>query len=127
MDQALQLASTSIPTDGRWTDPRGNPSPVCARTRTPANSREELMQLLSLSRPAHISALQSLTSRSSPLPAPPAAARSATTALQIAIDARFHDLVLLLLCTGYRLELEPRNPLDQALERRSWDLVDLLL
>src|SRR5262249_23806579 len=109
MDQALQLASTSIPTDGRWTDPRGNPSPVCARTRTPANSREELMQLLSLCRTGQIYAIESWIRSGSPLQAPPAAGRSGNTALQIAIDARFHDLVLLLLCNGYRLELEPRN------------------
>jgi hypothetical protein len=47
--------------------------------------------------------------------------------MQIAIDAHFHSLALLLLCNGYRLELEPRPSLDEALRRRAWDLVELLL
>jgi ankyrin repeat protein len=49
------------------------------------------------------------------------------TALQIALESGQHSLALLLLSSGYRLELERYAPLDMALEARRWDLVDLLL
>ena len=45
----------------------------------------------------------------------------------MAIESGQHDLTLLLLCNGYRAELEPQSPLNLALRRRSWDFVDLLL
>jgi hypothetical protein len=48
------------------------------------------------------------------------------TALTIALDTGQHSLVLLLLCNGYRLDLEPALPLTRALEARQWDFVDLL-
>jgi hypothetical protein len=51
----------------------------------------------------------------------------ATSALEIALEARNHALVLLLLCNGYDSNLERRCPLDQALRSRQWALLDLLL
>jgi hypothetical protein len=49
------------------------------------------------------------------------------TALQIALETGQHSLALLLLKSGYRLELERHAPLDLALESRRWDLFDMLL
>ncbi len=49
------------------------------------------------------------------------------TALQIALETGQHSLAVLLLSSGYRLELERTAPLDLALQGRRWDLVDLLL
>lgn len=51
----------------------------------------------------------------------------AKTALQIALETGQHSLGLLLLRSGYRLELERYRPLDVALQSRRWDLFDLLL
>jgi hypothetical protein len=45
----------------------------------------------------------------------------------VGIDVGDFDLARLLLCNGYRMELEPRSPLNGALESRRWDPVDLLL
>jgi len=53
--------------------------------------------------------------------------RRLTSALEIALEARNHSLLLLLLCNGYDPNLEPRNPLDLAIRSRRWDLVDMLL
>jgi hypothetical protein len=49
------------------------------------------------------------------------------TALQIAIETGQHSLAALLLRSGYRLELERYQPLDEALEGRRWNLFELLL
>jgi ankyrin repeat protein len=49
------------------------------------------------------------------------------TALQIALETGQHSLALLLLRSGYRLELEQYGPLDIALQSRRWDLFDLLV
>jgi hypothetical protein len=49
------------------------------------------------------------------------------TPLSVAIESGQYDLTFLLLCNGYRAELEPQSPLNLALRRRAWDYVDLLL
>jgi len=49
------------------------------------------------------------------------------TALQIALQSGQHSLTLLLLKSGYRMELECYSVLDIALETRRWDLFELLL
>jgi hypothetical protein len=52
------------------------------------------------------------------------------TPLRTAIRKRHRDLVLLLICNGYRLDLEPSQPnsvLDEALAVRAFDILDLLL
>src|SRR6266536_474889 len=116
------------PPEVRWTDPRGNPSPPGSEGPALAGTQEELKPLLSLCRAGRLYAVEEWIRSGKPLQASPSpGGRSSRTALQIAIEAHFHDLALLLLCNGYQLELEPRNPLDQALELRVWDLVDLLL
>src|SRR5690606_9122747 len=53
--------------------------------------------------------------------------RRQASALEIALDAGNHALVLLLLCNGYDPNLEWGCPLDHALKDRRWDLLDLLL
>jgi len=52
--------------------------------------------------------------------------RRIPTALQIALETGQQALVYLLLCNGYRLDLEPFSPFNLALKARRWDLVDLL-
>ncbi|HSB70086.1 MAG TPA: hypothetical protein VLT62_12200 [Candidatus Methylomirabilis sp.] len=47
------------------------------------------------------------------------------TALHIALETGQHSLLLLLLCNGYRLDLEPVCPLTCALAVRRWEYVDL--
>jgi hypothetical protein len=49
------------------------------------------------------------------------------TALEIALETGQHSLVSALLKSRYRLELERYRPLDLALQKRRWDLFDLLL
>jgi len=51
--------------------------------------------------------------------------RGIDTAREIALETGQYALAHLLLCNGYQLDLEPRSPLDLAMERRRWDLVDL--
>jgi hypothetical protein len=57
----------------------------------------------------------------------PRRGRRQQTALEIAIEAGNHSLVLLLLTNGYDPNQEYHSPLDHALHDRRWDLVDLLL
>jgi hypothetical protein len=47
--------------------------------------------------------------------------------LTVAVKAGNGDLLRLLLCNGYRAELEPSSPLDPVLALRRWDMLDLLL
>jgi hypothetical protein len=52
--------------------------------------------------------------------------------IEIAIAKALPDVALLLLCNGYRLDLETNaypfaTPLDQALQARAWGFVDVLL
>lgn len=47
--------------------------------------------------------------------------------LQIALESGQHSLALLLLRSGYWLELERYRPLDMTLRSRRWDLFELLL
>lgn len=52
---------------------------------------------------------------------------SPTSPLQAAIQTGQHDVLLLLLCNGYRTDLERYSALTSALRERRLDLVDLLL
>lgn len=49
------------------------------------------------------------------------------TALTIALESHQFGLTFLLLCNGYRTDLEPHSPLDIALQQRNSEVVDLLL
>lgn len=50
-----------------------------------------------------------------------------SSALEIALKAGNHDLILLLLANGYDPNLEPRCLLSVAIRGRRWDLLELLL
>jgi hypothetical protein len=50
--------------------------------------------------------------------------------MEIAIKGGLYDVAHLLLCNGYRLDLEPQShqgPLDRLLERRDWSMLELLI
>jgi len=49
------------------------------------------------------------------------------SALEIASESGQHSLCVLLLRSGYSIDLERHSPLNIALEIRRWDFVDLLL
>lgn len=49
-----------------------------------------------------------------------------STALSVAIESEQCDLVRLLLCNGYRLELEKCSPFTHALAHKASDIVDIL-
>ncbi len=52
--------------------------------------------------------------------------RRIPTALEIAFESKQQALVLLLLCNGYPLDLEPASPLNLPLKARRWNIVGLL-
>ncbi len=95
-----------------------------------ARSLEELKPLHQFCREGRLYEVESWISEGRPLQIDPAVITKSTrpkTALQIAIETGQHSLTRLLLSKGYQLELERYRPLDMALERRRWDLFDLLL
>jgi hypothetical protein len=53
--------------------------------------------------------------------------RHPVTAMEISLNSGQHSLTLLLLRSGYRLDLEKISVLDMVLEKRRWDLFELLL
>jgi len=53
--------------------------------------------------------------------------RRRPSALETALERGDHSMALVLLCNGYDPDREPYSPLDQVLEARRWDLLDLLL
>lgn len=95
-----------------------------------ARSLEELKPLHQFCREGRLYEVESWISEGRPLQIDPAVIAKSTrpkTALQIAIETGQHSLTRLLLSKGYQLELERYRQLDMALERRRWDLFDLLL
>ena len=128
MDQEIESTSTNSPPEGRWTDPRENPAPGGSEGRPVAATQDDLKPLLDLCRAGRLYSVEDWIRSGKPVQSRPGpGGRSRRTALQVTINARFHDLALLLLCNGYQLRLEAQNPLDQALELRAWELVELLL
>lgn len=104
--------------------------PIPNRQPLLARSLEELKPLHQFCREGRLYEVESWISEGRPLQIDPAAIAKGTrpkTALQIAIETGQHSLTRLLLSKGYQLELERYRPLDMALERRRWDLFDLLL
>jgi len=116
-----------------FVDPRTNPEPPPQVSRQPAAHGEELRDLIAAclagrvydverwiqaGRP--IQALDYKRPKRSPVVSP----------LRAAIGRGNRDLVLLLLCNGYRLDLEPAgydSVLDDTLTARAFDIMDLLL
>jgi hypothetical protein len=112
-----------------FVDPRTRPVPPAPSHRPPADTREAVAPLLEAINAGRIydverwieggGALQfeySKDRRSSP-----------ASPMQAAIETGQHDVVHLLLCNGYRLDLERRAALTEALKCRRTDIVGLLL
>jgi hypothetical protein len=114
-----------------FVDPRA--VPVAAATKPLARTTSDLGALSELHRLCRDSRLYDVErwiQAGRPLQAAqgiPAQQRRVASALEIALEAENHALVLLLLCNGYDPNLESSCPLDLALRARRWDLLDLLL
>jgi hypothetical protein len=110
-----------------WVDPRENTKPPYRGLERPlATSRTDLAQLLDACRAGRIYDVELWIKSGRPLQLTSECtnqgrARS-QSALAISIDAGFLDLTRLLLCNGFRTELEIESPLNAALETRKWNL-----
>lgn len=101
-----------------------------SRNRRLVHSLDDLRDLHLMCQRGQLFGVQEWIAEGKPLQLAPEAIRKATrprTALQIALQSGQHSLSLLLLRSGYRLELERYAFLDLVLEARRWDLFDLLL
>lgn len=114
-----------------WVDPRTNtPPPYLGPERPLATDEAELEGLLKALREGRLYDAEAWVRDGRPLQVDPQSIqhrRRRPTALSVAIGAGQVDLVRLFLCNGYRTELEISSPLDEVLERRRWDMLDLLL
>jgi ankyrin repeat protein len=114
----------------QFVDPRESPlkskATVSARTTTEPTALTELHRMC---RENRIYDVERWIASGTPLQIAAASEwkGQTTSALEIALEARNHALVLLLLCNGYDPNLERKCPLDLALRSRRWDLLDLLL
>jgi hypothetical protein len=113
------------------TNPRTNPSPPYrGPERSLAPDETELSGFVRSCKEGRLYDAEAWIASGRPLQVAPDKRRPnarLATPLSVCIDAGNFDLARLLLCNGYRMELEPRSPLNGALESRRWDLVDLLL
>jgi hypothetical protein len=110
-------------------DPRTNPLPSAQRpVRRFAAHTTELAELHGLCRDGRLYDIERWIASGQPLQcARTTSQRRATSALEIALDAGNHALVLLLLSNGYDANEDVTCPLDVALRSRRYDLVTLLL
>ena len=116
-----------------FVDPRANPEPPARVSRNPITHGEELRDLIRLCSAGRVYDVERWIQDGRPIqaltykrPRKPAV----VSPLRMAIRMGHRDLVLLLLCNGYRLDLEAtdRNSvLDEALTIRAFDILDLLL
>ena len=116
-----------------FVDPRSNPEPPARVSREPAAHGEELRDLVQLCGAGRVYDVERWIQAGRPIQAitykRPGKA-SILSPLRTAIRKKHGDLVLLLLCNGYRLDLEAKDwnsVLDEALNIRAFDIVDLLL
>ena len=114
-----------------WVDPRSNPAPPFRGPQRPfAKEHAELAGLISACREGRLYDAETWIASGGPLQlggtTPERRTRRASP-LAMAISEGSHDFVLLLLCNGYRTELESDSPLNAALETRRWDILYLLL
>ena len=116
-----------------FVDPRSNPGPPARVCREPAAHGEELRDLIHLCLTGRVYDVERWVQRGRPIqalhykrPRKPAV----VSPIRTAIRKNHRDLVLLLLCNGYRLDLEASyrdSVLDEALTMRAFDILDLLL
>lgn len=116
-----------------FVDPRSNPEPPARQSREPAAHGEELRGLVELCSAGRVYDAERWIQAGRPIQAltykrPGKAA--VVSPLRAAVRRKHRDLVLLFLCNGYRLDLEEEygdSVLDEALEARALDIMELLL
>ena len=117
--------------DHCYRDPRLDPKPSRRSTLRPATHQlSQLTELFEHCRMGRLYDVEAWIRRGKPLQLDPSAVpkgRRIRSPLEIGLKAGSHSLCQLLLCNGYRLEMEPEPPLNLALRGRRWDLVDMLL
>ncbi len=116
-----------------FVDPRSNPEPPPPGSREPAAHGEELREFIGLCSSGRVYGAERWIRDGRPIqalaykrPKKPAI----ISPLQAAIRDHNPDLVLLLLCNGYRLDLEESDRgsvLDEALTNRAFESMELLL
>ena len=115
----------------RWIDPRTNPKPPYTGSQRPiARAATELRELVAACKEGRLYDVEAWVAAGHPLQLDPQCRNRhgrPVSALRAAIAVGTFDMVRLLLCNGYRIELEVRSPLNDALDARRWDLLDLLL
>jgi hypothetical protein len=114
-------------------DPRANPKPPAQVSREPAAHGEELLEFIRLCSSGRVYGAERWIQEGRPIqalaynrPKKPAL----LSPLRAAIRDHNPDLVLLLLCNGYRLDLEENDRgtvLDEALTARTFEIMELLL
>ncbi len=116
-----------------FVDPRLHPEPPARISREPAAHCEELRELIKLCQAGRVYDVERWIQEGRPIQAlnyRPPNGRAVETPLRAAVRTNHRDLVLLLLCNGYRLDLEPQgwdSALNEALGTRAFDLLELLL
>lgn len=112
-----------------WIDPRTQPTPP-AIPRPLAADPTEVEGLIELCQTGRIYAVERWIAQGRPIQAESYTLRERGfygSPLTVAIQSHQNDLLMLLLCNGYQLNLEPEQPLDGALRERRWDLLELFL
>jgi hypothetical protein len=116
-----------------FVDPRSDPEPPAKVFREPAAHGEELRELVQLCLAGRVYDVERWIQEGRPIQATtykrPRKA-PVVSPLRTAIRKRHRDLLLLLLCNGYRLDLETddwNSLLDEALKHRAYDILELLL
>ncbi len=116
-----------------FVDPRSSPEPPSRVSREPAAHGDELRELVHFCANGCVYEAERWIQQGRPIQALNCKVPKRGTLespLRAAVRTKHRDLVLLLLCNGYRLGLEPVDRgsiLDEALEARAFDLADLLL
>jgi hypothetical protein len=116
-----------------FVDPRSNPEPPARVSRELAAHGDELRELVQLCSAGRVYDVERWIQGGRPVQAisyKRPGKTSVLSPLRTAIRKKHRDLVLLLLCNGYRLDLEAKDwnsVLDEALNIRAFDIVDLLL
>ena len=103
-----------------FVDPRTHPKPDSRLTGSVlAQSLDQAEGLHRLCREGRIYEVEAWIKAGRPLQVQPGGTgHRMPTALQVALETGQHSLLLLLLCNGYRLDLEPVCPLTRALSAR---------
>jgi len=115
----------------QWVDPRSEPTPPAVGLPDRVTDEpDDIAALVEHCKKGRLYAVERWIQAGKPIQARYGHGdyrRRGKSPLAWAVETGQHDLALLLLCNGYRLELEPRSLLDLVLQRRSADLLELLL